>query len=226
MSDQMSLVVSTERERGESLQDDALEGQRHLEGTVQAAHEILASLNEVLCNPLLWTQPVPDASNGSKPGGTSPQQEQGWLALETGRLRYKATTAALRASINNIFNNPQEGDSDEDKASGADLEQLETQVAQLREEAARKNQLLKLLIDQSRDLVSDLSMWQTSPSLPGVLIAGSALFFSKALECDRKKTSNQHLDTYIYTNSGIDVGILLTETQGANNWTCKDMDSR
>ncbi|KAL3684224.1 hypothetical protein R1sor_002246 [Riccia sorocarpa] len=166
MSDQMSLVVSMERERGDSLRDDALDGQRHLEGTVQAAHEILASLNEVLCNPVLWTQPAPDTSNGSKPGGTPPQQEQGWLALETGRLRYKATTAALRASVNNIFSKlqirAQEGNSGEEKASAGDLEQLETQAAQLREEAARKNQLLKLLIDQSRDLVSDLSMWQSA----------------------------------------------------------------
>lgn len=107
MSDQMAMVMSMEI--GESMQELAAEGQKHLEGTVDAAHDILASLNEVLCNPVLWAQPVPESSSSSKPGGAPPQQEQGWLALETGRLRYKSTTAALRASINNIFNKPQVG---------------------------------------------------------------------------------------------------------------------
>lgn len=107
MSDQMALVVSMERERGDSLQEQAIEGQRHLEATVDAAHDILESLNEVLCNPGLWTQPVPDIV--SKPGGVPMQQEQSWLSLDAGRLRYKSTTSALRASINNIFNKPQVG---------------------------------------------------------------------------------------------------------------------
>ncbi|BBN04174.1 hypothetical protein MPTK1_3g02360 [Marchantia polymorpha subsp. ruderalis] len=164
MSDQMAMVMSMEI--GESMQELAAEGQKHLEGTVDAAHDILASLNEVLCNPVLWAQPVPESSSSSKPGGAPPQQEQGWLALETGRLRYKSTTAALRASINNIFNKPQmraqEGDSGQDKGSAADLDQLEKQAARLREEATRKNQMVKLLIDQSRDLVSDISMWQSA----------------------------------------------------------------
>ncbi|CAM6081671.1 unnamed protein product [Calypogeia fissa] len=157
-------------ESGLSLQDEAAEGQRYLEGTVEAAHEILASLDEVLGNPLLWTQPAPssafDASGKPGGGGLVPQQEQGWVALETGRLRYKSTSAALRAAITSIFNHPgmrlQDVDSAKEKGPAIDLHQLELRAAQLREEAAKKNQMLKLVIDQSRELVSDISMWQNA----------------------------------------------------------------
>ncbi|KAI5078884.1 hypothetical protein GOP47_0006555 [Adiantum capillus-veneris] len=38
-----------------SLQELAIEGQRALEAIVEAAHETLASMNEVLCNAALWS---------------------------------------------------------------------------------------------------------------------------------------------------------------------------
>lgn len=38
-----------------TTQELAIEGQKHLEETIQAAYQILSSMNDELCNPTLWS---------------------------------------------------------------------------------------------------------------------------------------------------------------------------
>ncbi|KAJ7542871.1 hypothetical protein O6H91_09G015700 [Diphasiastrum complanatum] len=145
-----------------SLSDLALEGQKQLEASVNAAHQILESLHEVLNNPSLWVVPsampqshLPttgaDSSSGAKnsesrAGGSEAtavlQQlpEPGWAALDDARLRYRSSTAALRAVLTAIFTNPQmrEGEepaanSEEKKDDEGDLQKLEQRASELRE---------------------------------------------------------------------------------------------
>jgi mannose/cellobiose epimerase-like protein (N-acyl-D-glucosamine 2-epimerase family) len=100
-------------------QELAAEGQRHLEETIAAAFQILASMNDELCNPALWssaaagsqgqhpthhsaaTPPLhyadSDAADPSR-GGAGPAPGSGG-SLDEARHRYKSAVAALRASI-------------------------------------------------------------------------------------------------------------------------------
>ncbi|KAG0457962.1 hypothetical protein HPP92_023119 [Vanilla planifolia] len=142
---------------GKSTQELGVEGQRHLEETINAAFQILSSMNEELCNPFLWATPStpaggapaypqlntpgdisseisihqPDAGGSGGGGGA------GGGALDEARLRYKSAVASLRAVLAAIPCSSQE--------------------------LAEKNKHVKLLIDQFRNLISDFSMWQ-SPS--------------------------------------------------------------
>lgn len=165
-----------------SLQGLSMEGQKVLEATVEAAHETLGSMNEVLCNPALWVttsaaQPALANSDGSskvegRQGGDGlTQQEAGWAALDEARVRLKNSTTTLRGVITSIFNSPQmrEQEADvssigTDKSDPVEVEKLEQRVSELREEVRKKNDVLKILIDQLRELIIDISMWQ-SPSL-------------------------------------------------------------
>lgn len=102
-------------------QELASEGQRHLEETIAAAFQILASMNDELCNPALWssastasgsqgqhpiqhsatTPPLHSAdSDATDPtgGGAGPAPGSGG-SLDEARHRYKSAVAALRASI-------------------------------------------------------------------------------------------------------------------------------
>lgn len=38
-----------------TIQELAVEGQKHLEDTIEAAHQILSAMNDELCNPSLWS---------------------------------------------------------------------------------------------------------------------------------------------------------------------------
>ncbi|GLJ47886.1 hypothetical protein SUGI_1011190 [Cryptomeria japonica] len=140
-------VGNNKQKRSEEL---AVEGQRHLEGTVEAAHQILASMNQELCNPSLW---IPPTTRDHDPSGGS-----GGGALDDARLRYKKSVDSLRDVISLISSSqtkPHEGDTimgTENNGDQAEIQILEQRASELREEVTKKNHHLKVLIDQLRDL--------------------------------------------------------------------------
>ncbi|XP_009769931.1 mediator of RNA polymerase II transcription subunit 30-like [Nicotiana tabacum] len=178
-----------------TIQELAVEGQKHLEDTIEAAHQILSAMNDELCNPTLWsTTPNTAAttsanavmSNGqqqhhSNGGGdvssdnsssssASAQQhlDIGGGALDESRLRYKSSIACLRSVLTAISNSQKAKALEAASASGslsaadqAEIEQLEERASTLKKELVDKNKHLKLLIDQLRYLLSDLSTWQS-----------------------------------------------------------------
>ncbi|RRT58303.1 hypothetical protein B296_00044812 [Ensete ventricosum] len=131
-------------------QELGVEGQRHLEETINAAFQILSSMNDELCNPALWSTlspshpsaalggagdaPVDSSSHPSEAGGGS-----GGGALDEARLRYKSAVFALRSCI--------------------------AAIPSATQELENKNKHLKLLIDQLRDLITDIAMWQSPCSV-------------------------------------------------------------
>ncbi|VAH47256.1 unnamed protein product [Triticum turgidum subsp. durum] len=113
-------------------------------------------------------------------------------SLDEARHRYKIAVAALRASIAAVSPSTQEMGPTESKGDQAEIERLEERASSLRkdiirnqsvlgtrsvverqiavqqgfpEEIESKNKQLKLLIDQLRDLISDISMWQSPCSV-------------------------------------------------------------
>lgn len=94
-----------------SKQELGLEGQRHLEETINAAFQILSSMNDELCNPALWSAnsnghsiaaldgtgdaSVDSSSHSSEGAGGG----SGGGALDEARLRYRSAVASLRACI-------------------------------------------------------------------------------------------------------------------------------
>ena len=109
---------------GKSRQELGLEGQRHLEETIDAAFHILSSMNDELCNPALWStastsasaapaagaggEASSDSSNHPSDASTSsPAGGGGGGALDDARLRYKSAVAALRAVLAAVPNSPQ-----------------------------------------------------------------------------------------------------------------------
>lgn len=105
-----------------TTQELAMEGQKHLEDTIEAAFEILSSMNDELCNPALWsttssnnsttaTAPMSNGhhhnshpSNSVNGDSSDPAHhfEMGGGALDEARLRYKSSVASLRAVLNAI----------------------------------------------------------------------------------------------------------------------------
>jgi hypothetical protein len=106
-------------QHSKTTQELAIEGQKHLEETIQAAYQILSSMNDELCNPTLWsttstststvTSPITssNAQNGDANaavsdstlelnGGGSGGGGVGNGALDEARFRYKNSVAALR----------------------------------------------------------------------------------------------------------------------------------
>jgi len=163
-------------------QELAAEGQRHLEETIAAAFQILVSMNDELCNAGLWssssvsaaaaarpqyqhsaTPPLPhsadsdaaDAGGAPGPGGL----------LDEARHRYKSAVAALRASIAAVSSCAQDIGSTESEAHHAEIEKLEERASALRKEIESKNKHVKLLMDQLRELITDISMWQSPCSV-------------------------------------------------------------
>ncbi|PKA59703.1 Mediator of RNA polymerase II transcription subunit 30 [Apostasia shenzhenica] len=161
-----------------SAQELGLEGQRYVEEAINAAFQILSSMNDELCNPVLWATPsastggvsaagqlpvgsgdissdtslhAPDVGGGGSVGGG---------ALDDARLRYKSAVASLRAVLAAIPCSSQNGEL-ESKVDQAEVDKLEGRAAVLRKELSRKNKHLKLLIDQFRNLIADMSMWQS-----------------------------------------------------------------
>ncbi|KAI3922723.1 hypothetical protein MKW98_006854 [Papaver atlanticum] len=164
---------------GKSVQELAVEGQKHLEDTIEAAFQILSSMNDELCNPALWstTGVVSSHSSNGVNGDASDslqQSELGGGALEDARLRYKSAVASLRSVLTAIPSHPklakayESGNAVGGSESGADqpeIEKLQDQVITLRKEVADKNKHVKLLIDQFRELITDISTWQSPCSL-------------------------------------------------------------
>ncbi|XP_057954441.1 mediator of RNA polymerase II transcription subunit 30 [Malania oleifera] len=172
-----------------STQELAMEGQKHLEETIEAAFQILSSMNDELCNPLSWssfsstttassttaaTAPssLSNVINGDISSDTSHNVETGAGPLEEARLRYKSSAAALRAVLAAIPNSQKAKTCDGLTATGSfsqadqtDIEKLEEQASNLRNELTNKNVYLKHLIDELRDLITDISMWQSPCSV-------------------------------------------------------------
>ncbi|WCJ36273.1 Mediator of RNA polymerase II transcription subunit 30 [Euphorbia peplus] len=194
MEDESMSAVSSPK----TTQELAMEGQKHLEETIQAAYQILSSMNDELCNPSLWstltssssstshisatTSPTNlgngDASSDSThhldaaaaaaapiPGGTVNG------VLDEARFRYKTSVAALREVLSAIPNSNSAkafetgSSSPSSPVDEADIEKLEERAANLRKELGSKNECVKLLIDQLRDLISDISTWQSPCSV-------------------------------------------------------------
>ncbi|KAF8399976.1 hypothetical protein HHK36_015849 [Tetracentron sinense] len=171
---------------GKNTQELAVEGQKHLEDTIEAAFQILSSMNDELCNPILWSAngAASQSSNGvnGDASDSSHHSEMGGGALEDARLRYKSSITSLRAVLMATPNSQRakayEGLStvggSESQADQAEVEKLEEQVNNLRkdirsseayDELANKNKYAKLLIDQLRDLIMDISTWQSPCSV-------------------------------------------------------------
>ncbi|KAL6650712.1 hypothetical protein ACP70R_009637 [Stipagrostis hirtigluma subsp. patula] len=166
-------------------QELAAEGQRHLEETIAAAFQILASMNDELCNPALWSssaagsqnqqshhhaatppmQHSADSDAADAAGGGAGGAPGSGGSLDDARHRYKSAVAALRASISAVSSCTQEMGSTESKADKAEVERLEEHASALRKEIESKNKQVKLLIDQLRDLITDISMWQSPCSV-------------------------------------------------------------
>ncbi|XP_047067254.1 mediator of RNA polymerase II transcription subunit 30-like [Lolium rigidum] len=167
-------------------QELAAEGQRHLEETIAAAFQILSSMNDELCNPALWSSSAtaaaataisqqPHPHHGPPPPLHSADSEASDAlgggsggsggSLDEARHRYKIAVAALRASIASVSPSTQEIASTESKGDQAEIERLEEHASSLRKEIESKNKHVKLLMDQLRDLISDISMWQSPCSV-------------------------------------------------------------
>ncbi|XP_062225455.1 mediator of RNA polymerase II transcription subunit 30-like [Phragmites australis] len=166
-------------------QELAAEGQRHLEETIAAASQILASMNDELCNPALWssasagsqsqhpshhaaaTPPLHSADSdaaGAAGGGVGGAPGSGG-SLDDARHRYKSAVAALRASIAAVSSCAQDMGSTVFISDQAEVERLEEHASSLRKEIESKNKQVKLLMDQLRDLITDISMWQSPCSV-------------------------------------------------------------
>ncbi|KAM0870083.1 hypothetical protein ACQ4PT_023330 [Festuca glaucescens] len=167
-------------------QELAAEGQRHLEETIAAAFQILSSMNDELCNPALWSSSAtaaaataisqqPHQHHAPPPPLHSADSEASDAvgggaggsggSLDEARHRYKIAVAALRASIAAVSPCTQEMTSTESKGDQAEIERLEEHASSLRKEIESKNKHVKLLMDQLRDLISDISMWQSPCSV-------------------------------------------------------------
>ncbi|GLJ49238.1 hypothetical protein SUGI_1040000 [Cryptomeria japonica] len=127
-------IGSNKKQKSEEL---AVDGQRHLEGTVEAAHQILASMNQELCNPSLWVPPTtrdhdPSLAAGGSGGGGG--------ALDDARLRYKKSVDSLRDVISLISSSqtkPQEGDTitgTDNNGDQVEIQILEQRASELREQ--------------------------------------------------------------------------------------------
>ncbi|KAG2676238.1 hypothetical protein I3760_12G043400 [Carya illinoinensis] len=198
----MEQKISSPLTSAKTTQELAIEGQKHLEKTIESAFQILSSMNDELCNPALWstatstslpsataittnTTPIANgpsslSSNGVANGDaaasdTHPAESVGGTggALEEARFRYKNSVNSLRAVIAAIPSS-QKAKSFEMGSTPSGLESLEDQTeiqkleeraSSLRKELANKNMYLKLLIDQLRDLITDISTWQSPCSV-------------------------------------------------------------
>ncbi|XP_052109310.1 mediator of RNA polymerase II transcription subunit 30 isoform X2 [Arachis duranensis] len=173
-----------------------MEGQKYLEETIEYAFQILSSMNDELCNPVLWSIASPSAASSASPlhhnNGPSSHSSNGGAgdaasdnsnhhaesgavgggagaggALEEARFRYKNAIASLRNVLEAIPNSQKAKSFDTGSTDSPmelddmEIEKLEERASSLRKELANKNMHLKILIDQLRDLLSDISTWQS-----------------------------------------------------------------
>ncbi|CAI9097842.1 OLC1v1034352C1 [Oldenlandia corymbosa var. corymbosa] len=166
-----------------TIHELAKDGERHLEDTIESASQILSAMNHELCKPNVWsvnpnstasTLDSPDNGHqfshgdGISSGSSSPLHpfDDADGALEEARFRYKTSVAALRSVLSAISNSeqvlPTGSGSPDDQP---EIENLEEQALALRKRLADRNKYLKILIDQLRDQISDISTWQSPCSL-------------------------------------------------------------
>ncbi|KAL9229730.1 hypothetical protein vseg_005166 [Gypsophila vaccaria] len=162
-------------ENPKSVKELAAEGQKYLEDTVDAAFQILSAMNDELCNPALWsTTASATLDNGTSSGilanghaeglngDSDPSHDMGGSALDEARLRYKSSVASLRDILSTMPDSEQEPmDSSPSLEDVDEIMKLEEQATSLRVELAEKNKHLKLLIDQLRELITDIATWQS-----------------------------------------------------------------
>lgn len=192
----VSPTTTPTNSSNKTTQELASEGLKHLEETIEAAFQILSSMNDELCNPALWsTNPTTNntTTNTAGPNGSSLSNgavlgngdsssdgghhlEMGGIggsgngALDEARLRYKNSVAALRTVLTAIPNSQkakafETGSTATSPADEADIEKLEEEASNLRKELANKNLYIKRLIDQLRELITDVSTWQSPCSM-------------------------------------------------------------
>ncbi|MED6107646.1 Mediator of RNA polymerase II transcription subunit 30 [Stylosanthes scabra] len=183
-----------------TTQELAMEGQKYLEETIEYAFQILSSMNDELCNPVLWSTASPSAASSASPlhhnNGPSSHSSNGAAgdaasdnsnhhaesgaaggggagtggALEEARCRYKNAISSLRSVLETIPNSQKAKSFDTGSTDSpmelddSEIEKLEERASSLRKELANKNVHLKRLIDQLRNLLSDISTWQSAYS--------------------------------------------------------------
>ncbi|KAJ4762261.1 mediator of RNA polymerase II transcription subunit [Rhynchospora pubera] len=170
-----------------SKQEVAREAQIHLEETISAAYLILSSMNDELCDAALWPSstasvgsnhhhhaaPPSSSHAGDLSDTTHPSEFTSGAggggstggSLDHARHRYKAAVTSLRASINSLCAISSQENVLAPQSDPADIDRLEAHAASLRKEIEVKNKHVKLLIDQLRNLITDISMWQSPCSL-------------------------------------------------------------
>ncbi|XP_030493747.2 mediator of RNA polymerase II transcription subunit 30 [Cannabis sativa] len=193
-----------------TTQELAVEGQKHLEDTIEAAFQILSSMNDELCNPALWSTTSASSASASSPPSSvnapSSSLSNGVLAVVNGdasasdttgahhhgelggggaaagaaggalgeaQFRYKNAVSSLRAILTSIptsqTGRPNESGSTAtgslSQAEQLEIEKLEERSSNLKKELANKNTYLKNLIDQLRNLITDISTWQSPCSV-------------------------------------------------------------
>ncbi|KAL1203997.1 Mediator of RNA polymerase II transcription subunit 30 [Cardamine amara subsp. amara] len=171
-----------------TTQELAMEGEKHLEETIEAAFKIISAMNDELCNPSLWststTAQTTSVSNGTAIvsadvagiDGASHHSESGGgggsgnSALDEASLRYKNSVTSLRAVLAAIPNSQKAKASETESGIGSpesedEIEKLEEQATSLRKEIAKKNVHVKELIDKLRELIADISTWQSPCSV-------------------------------------------------------------
>ncbi|KFK28059.1 hypothetical protein AALP_AA8G466400 [Arabis alpina] len=178
-----------------TTQELAMEGEKHLEETIESAFQIISAMNDELCNPSLWSksptttsvaaQTTTTGSNGvalvsadaAGIDGPSHHSDSGGggggsgnSALDEAGLRYKNSMTSLRSVLAAIPNSQKAKASEmengvETPESEEEIEKLEEQALSLRKEIAKKNVHVKELIDKFRELIADISTWQSPCSV-------------------------------------------------------------
>ncbi|XP_013612957.1 PREDICTED: mediator of RNA polymerase II transcription subunit 30-like [Brassica oleracea var. oleracea] len=163
-----------------------MEGEKHLGETIESAFQIISAMNDELCNPSSWSTPATASSNGtaivtadaaaidgaphhSESGGGG-GGGSGNSALDEASVRYKNSVTSLRAVLVAIPNSQKAKASVmenglETPESVEEIEKLEEQALSLRQEIAKKNVHVKELIDKFRELIADISTWQSPCSV-------------------------------------------------------------
>ncbi|XP_052303602.1 mediator of RNA polymerase II transcription subunit 30 isoform X2 [Populus trichocarpa] len=148
-------------QHSKTTQELAIEGQKHLEETIQAGYQILSSMNDELCNPTLWsttstattavTSPITSKNaqngavvitvNGDANAAVSDSTHElsgggggvGNGALDEARFRYKNSVAALRDVLAAIPNSHKAKPFETSSpADEAEIKKLEERASSLR----------------------------------------------------------------------------------------------
>ncbi|KAL1812374.1 hypothetical protein ACET3Z_022439 [Daucus carota] len=155
-------MAETEEEAQVSRQQVGMEAEKQLQNTIKAAIQVLSTLTREFSNPTSWpTQPMKTISDHAG--------DYAHLFEMCGGAHYKSSFASLLSLVAALKAKSYEMSSpthssispmDED-----DVEKLEERASTLRKELANKNEYLKVLMDQLRELMNDVSSWQSQCSV-------------------------------------------------------------